>query len=489
MFENSIKDHLDRERRVRLALWIYVSITVGQLPSETNFWKNLPKELKAFRGGLPKKFRDSFDGFDNSLHMKMKIEMGSKARFLQQLHSGQQIQESKDGFVPTSDIEHECSLWQSILDRTAQGIPEIYHLNSGESTTFGDRVREYEQIEAERLFLPTNREQFKRIAENTFGTILALARLPIRSQQTLSIGCSQVLRPSFLRIRAELHRFMGRISSCVLPRVGLVIHFGEYPFPLRGADDMHLARWQELENMMGGGIFLVDAANSRPRKVSHAFLDIATVTDTGTDVQFLRLKRLLQKNGSWLRQVCGQLNGLVQAMKQIGHALDDEKRLPAFQIILRRKVREVFGSQEATCKPQSLHCQDPRGISFLVDFEQYMRLLFGNSYGWRRVLYENFQSILFLAIEEMHDGDGGLSLEGSSIMERVIYTLVKVNVQFHNSGIALAMSCSLLLSEDESPRLETAVAMAEELLDATKSFQDWMGDQLHCHPEWALGWR
>ncbi|CZR41629.1 uncharacterized protein FPRO_11218 [Fusarium proliferatum ET1] len=304
IFKDSVADHSDRERRVRLALWIYVSITVGQLPSEANFWKNLPNELKAFRGGLPKKFRDSFDGFNNSLHTNMKIELGFKARFLQQLHSGQQTQEPVEAFAPSSDIDHDRNLWQSILDRTYQGIPEMYHLNSGESTTFGDRVREYEQIEAERLFLPTNQEHFKRAVENTFGTILALASLPIRSQQKLLIEGWEVFRPSFLSFEIELLRFMGRLSICRFPRGKPIVCFGEYPFVLHGADDMHLARWQELENMMGEGIFLAgNTAHRCAREASHAFLDIATVTDTGTDVQFLRLKRLLQQNGSWLRQV------------------------------------------------------------------------------------------------------------------------------------------------------------------------------------------
>ncbi|KAF5604111.1 hypothetical protein FPCIR_979 [Fusarium pseudocircinatum] len=328
MFKKSIKDHLDRERRVRLALWVYVSITVGQLPSEANFWGNLPNELKAFRGGLPKKFRESFDGFNNSLHMNMKIEQGSKARFLQLLHSGQQTQEPKEGPAPPSDIDHDRFLWQS------------------------------------------------------------------------------------------------------------------------------------------------NTADQHARKASHAFLDIATVTDTGTDVEFLRLKRLLQKNGSWLRQVCGQLNGLVQAMKQIGHALHDEKRLRAFQVILRRKVQEVFGSQEASCRPQSLHCQDPRGMFFLTIFEKYVRRLFGNSDGWRGMLYENFQSIFLNALEEMHDGD--LALQDCSIMERVVCTLVKVNLQCRSSGVALAVGCSWLLSEDDGSRLETVDAMGMEFMDAIGSFYNWM---------------
>lgn len=488
MFENSIKDHLDREQRVRLALWIYVSITIGQLPSEANFWKNLPNELKVFRGGLPKKFRESFDGFNNSLHMNMKIEMGSKARFLQQLHYGQRTQEPTEGSAPPWGIDRDRSFWRRIMDSTAQGIPEISHLNSGESTTLGHRVGEYEQIEAEQLFLPTNQKHFKRVAENAFGTILALARVPIRSQQTLPITGCEVLRPSFIRLRVELHRFMMRLSGCILPRGPLLICLGECPLFLHRVDDIHLARWQELESMMGGGIFLVgNTAYQLFEKRRHAFLDIETVTDTGTDVQFLRLKRLLQKNGSWLRQVCGQLNGLVQAMKQIGHALCDEKRLRAFQIILRRKVREVFGGQEASCNPQSLHCQDPRGISFLVIFKQYMRRLFGNSDGFSRILYENFQSILVHAIERMHNGD--LVLQGRSIVERVAFTLIQVNLQCRISGVVLAMFYSLLLSEDESSRLETADAMGKELLDATKSFRGWMGYQLYCRHEWALCWR
>ncbi|RKL29940.1 hypothetical protein BFJ72_g11809 [Fusarium proliferatum] len=349
-FKNSIKDHLDRERRVRLALWIYVSITVGQLPSEASFWGNLPNELKAFRGGLPKKFRESFDGFNNSLHMNMKIEMGSKARFLQQVYSGQQTQDSKQRFAPASNIDHECTLWQSMMDNTAQGIHDICHLNSGDSTTFADRVREYEQIEAERLFLPTNQEHFKRVAENAFGTIMALARLPIRSQQTLPIRGCQVLRPSFLRIQAELHRFMGRLSSRILPRGASVVYCGEYPFLLHGADDIHLARWQELENMMGGGIFLVgNTFNRRARKASHAFLDIANVTDTGTDVQFLRLKRLLQKNGSWLRQV---MHSMTRKDHELSKEFCDERYEKSLEVKKRHanlkvyiaKIQEVYPS-------------------------------------------------------------------------------------------------------------------------------------------------
>ncbi|KAF5529384.1 hypothetical protein FMEXI_14193 [Fusarium mexicanum] len=489
IFKTYIKEHLDRERRVRLALWIYVSITVGQLPSEANFWQNLPNDLKAFRGGLPKKFRESFDGFDNSLRMNMKIERDSKTRFLQQLQCGQQTRELTEEPAPPSDIYDARILWQSMMDNTVQGIHGIDDLNSGESVTLGDRVRAYEQIEAERLFLPTNQEHFERVAKNTFGTILALARLPIRSQQTLPIRGCEVLRPSFARIQAELYRFMGRLSSCIPPRGKLLIYLGGNLFFLHGADDMHLARWQELEKMMGGGIFLVgNTANQDARKASHPFLDIVAVTDTGTDDQFLRLKRLLEQNGSWLRQVCGQLNGLVHTMKQVSHALHDEKRLRVFQIILRRKVREVFGSQQLACKPHSLHCQDPNGISFLIIFKQYTQLLFGNSHGWRTVLYDNFQLILARAIEEMHDGD--LAHRDRSIMVRVTITLGKVNIQFVNSGASLARAWSLLpLSGDGDSRLEMAQAMAEELWAATEAFLDWMECHLRNDFRWALDWR
>ncbi|PNP81248.1 hypothetical protein FNYG_05280 [Fusarium nygamai] len=488
MFKDSITNHLDRERRVRLALWVYVSITVGQLPSEANFWKNLPNELKAFRGGLPKKFRESFDGFDNSLHMNMKIELGSKTRFLQQLYSGQQTQELIEGSSSSSDIDPDRSLWQRMVDNTAQGTHEICHLHSGELAPLEDRVSEYEQIEAERLFLPTNQEHFARAAENAFGTILALARLPIRSQQTLPIQDCEVLRPSFLRFQAELQRFMGRLSSDILPCGMSLVCLAECPFVLYGADDMHLNRWQELENMMGGGIYLVGNTIHPPtRKTSHAFLDIATVADIGSDEQFLRLKRLLQKNGSWLRHVCGQLNGLVQAMKQVGHELYDEKRLRAFHIVLRRKVREVFGHHEASCKPHSLHCQDPRGIFFLVMFKKHVRRLFGNTRGWRGVLYENFQSNLDRTMEEMHDGH--LQLQSCSIMGRVICTLLKMNLQFKISGSVLAMAWPQSQSEDESSRLEMLDAMGEEFLDATESFRDRMECQLRNDSGWALEWR
>ncbi|KAF5633307.1 uncharacterized protein FTJAE_7204 [Fusarium tjaetaba] len=488
MFKGSITDHLDRERRVRLALWVYVSITVGQLPSEANFWNNLPKELKAFRGGLPKKFRESFDGFDNSLRMNMKIELDSKTRFLQKLDSGQQTQELIERPSSSSDIDPDRSLWQRMVENTTQGIHEICHLHSGELASLEDRVSEYEQIEAERLFLPTDHEHFAKAAENAFGTILALARLPIRSQQTLPIQDCEVLRPSFLRFQAELRRFMGRLSSDILPCGMSLVCLAERPFVLYGADNMHLNRWQELEDMMGGGIYLVGNTMHPPtRKTSHAFLDIATVADIGSDEQFLRLKRLLQKNGSWLRQVCGQLNGLVQAMKQIGHELHEEKRLRAFQIILRRKVREVFGHHEASCKPHSLHCQDPRGIFFFVMFKKHVRSLFGSARGWRGVLYENFQSILARTMEEMHDGH--LQHQSWSIMGRVIFTLLKMTVQFKLSGSVLAMAWPQSRSEDESSRLEMLDAMGEELLYETESFRDWMECQLRNDFGWALEWK
>jgi hypothetical protein len=60
---------LDRQSRVRMALWAYASITIDKLQPWTNFWSSLPSELEVYSmENLPSLFHKSLKSFEEGLH-------------------------------------------------------------------------------------------------------------------------------------------------------------------------------------------------------------------------------------------------------------------------------------------------------------------------------------------------------------------------------------------------------------------------------------
>ncbi|KAF4449289.1 hypothetical protein F53441_7407 [Fusarium austroafricanum] len=329
MFQDSIKAHQDREQRVRLALWIYASISISQLPSETNFWKALPKELKVFSGGLPKRFRESFEGFHNSLQMNLKIELDSKKEFLEQLFFDRQAQHSTVELSSSSQTEHESDLWTKMILGTTQGINQIDHLNSGNPATLNHRVKQYEQAEAERLFLPQTQKQFEISTRRLFGTLLSLLKVPIRPEASFTCGGFEIPYASFYNLQVELLQFLRRFSSSAISWGMAVLVYGRDVRIVSERKHVNLNRWQELANLMGEGILLAGNTGHGTDELPHSFLDIEQVADQGTDREFSRLKELLRKHGSWLRHCehfsffcderlsrsleCGYMDAIVQS--------------------------------------------------------------------------------------------------------------------------------------------------------------------------------
>ncbi|KAF5004127.1 hypothetical protein FDECE_9341 [Fusarium decemcellulare] len=62
--EAEVAEFMDRQHRVRTALWIYASISIAKLPPWANFWEHLPRHLQAFRRSSPMDLKSSLKDFD-----------------------------------------------------------------------------------------------------------------------------------------------------------------------------------------------------------------------------------------------------------------------------------------------------------------------------------------------------------------------------------------------------------------------------------------
>jgi hypothetical protein len=381
---------LDRERRVRLALWIYASISVSQLRSTANFWATLPKELKAFNKGLPKKFQESFEAFSNSLHMTLKTELDPKKAFLKRLLSDPQSQGLPEAFNSSSQREQDIALWQNMMLNTKQGIKQIHALSSGCSTSLEQRISQYELDEAERLFLPKSEVEFEVATTNFFGAILDLAKLSIGPQFTLTIINSEIFLTPVSLAQNLLLMFQDRLyGTRASDDMKCLICRGETYIQKR-VDEVRLTRWRELASIMSEGIFLLGNNDRDRRRFSHPFLDIQHVANSGTDYQFSRLKEILRRKGSWLRDVCTQLNGLAQALKQIADPFHDHRKVRAFHIILRRKVQDTFRQQRTSCNLSGLYSQNTGEVPILATIKRIVLFSVKDVTGWHNIFLVEF---------------------------------------------------------------------------------------------------
>ncbi|KAH7268579.1 hypothetical protein B0J15DRAFT_592105 [Fusarium solani] len=347
--KNVIKDHVDRRRRVRVALWIYASIIISKIPSWTNFWENLPWSIDIFReSGFLKRFSDSLDTFDVEGCKASTSAFNSKKTVFQRLSFLDQLPPHENDPEDQDFIE---KLWARILTNTPEGVEQLRYVLSDNSSGSTDGVAQYELDEAGRVFLPKTEEDQKAAIHKVFDILLSLRKIPIDRDEVVEHEAFQwlvsVIEVFQLRLGLGDHENSTSTGQSA-HGPATARHHMHPPIPSRPELREYMRtpkciraskRWKELAHVLGDGILLTGKGDNN----IHCFLDIATVVECGQDAEFSRLKRLLQAKGSWLKSICAKLSGLVQALRELPYPTQDLERTRDFCRQVHIATSDIIG--------------------------------------------------------------------------------------------------------------------------------------------------
>ncbi|KAH7131231.1 hypothetical protein EDB81DRAFT_950570 [Dactylonectria macrodidyma] len=358
--EAEFADFLDRKRRVRTALWIYSSVCIGKLPSWTNFWEHLPKQLELLRGNTPDSLRNSLEGFDLDLIVALHTHSNKKVAFLR--HAFPFLGEhNSDNGLKCSQGPSKDLVWRQLRKDVLRSLTEnVDTVHNG--ILLADVVEEYVGDGARKILAPQSQDERDTAAQVFFGTLISIANSPtIRSDSPFRIY--QEMNPSRKFVESSLLRFRRRIPG--LPpyqcstevsttrrdktqgwdlTASKELAFVLGPIKPDGTRDPaycfdHSARFLELANLFGEAAFFIGVNTEVPQLI----FGLESAVKQKSDDKFQNLKLLLSSNSSWLTASCGKLNGLFQALLQISDRGDEVGRIRAFQRLLRRKLRDAFG--------------------------------------------------------------------------------------------------------------------------------------------------
>lgn len=279
---------------------------------------------------------------------------GQKRKLLKHLFAAE---DKYAGTLPGMHQQDDARLlWKDMMSSTPQGIREIQQISASQPTDLAERVRLYEQNEAERVMVPKTSEQRNEAARRFFGRLLAMNESPFMRNETSLCQTDASFRPSSVRfmilLARYLHRIPGRCPTHVKeyseqPRtiwhdLNLLLYgdYEEQSHPHAAVDCVKASqRWLKLASLLGDAAYFMGRTEQLNR---HPFLDVESVVESGTDGEFSRFERLLSRNGSWIGATCLELSGLAQALSQVSDTYQ-LARIQSFQRLLHRKCRNAFG--------------------------------------------------------------------------------------------------------------------------------------------------
>ncbi|RSL53484.1 hypothetical protein CEP54_010367 [Fusarium duplospermum] len=209
--QREIDGHLDRQTRVRTALWIFSSVFVSKLPAFTDFWSHLPEEIDIFKHRTRKSLQKSLADIDTDLLVSLDAIFNQKKKFLNHLFPAEYGYWTPQ--QETCEQDYTRLLWRRMQSNTPEGIREIEQISACQPAELNEKVRLYEQNEAERAMVPKTREQQWETARRFFGRLLSAMESPIIQNEASFNEPDGSLRPSSLTFLILLSRFTRRIPG------------------------------------------------------------------------------------------------------------------------------------------------------------------------------------------------------------------------------------------------------------------------------------
>ncbi|KAK2758965.1 hypothetical protein FQN54_003063 [Arachnomyces sp. PD_36] len=369
-----VRELEDRQKRLRMALFVYTNIACSKLPAYRNFWAELKQsQLKFSRREFVELLTD-LDSFETKIRERANeglINPSPERGVRREEVDPREVTGSTPGLSKSSDSLSDSTGDQRNLP-TDETITRL-----GAHDTSNPLQSSISRVPAEtrawnffvvakvdwvqgfsNISMPETHIRPSDMALFLLAKVLS-TRIPLVEECMLAkprITESGLSAANFiydLRVSAAIIASKERTSAKKTERRGL----------LRLREGL---RWIELRKLAGEEIYLV----IHPRECfgdgnETQYLDIPFTVSRGSDADFDRLKKLLLTSESWVGETCRQLKGLVPMICEALEKVDDDRNAAlslAHQI--QRRVFHVFGNRESI--DRALDCRISSQFGSLV---------------------------------------------------------------------------------------------------------------------------
>ncbi|OQV03190.1 hypothetical protein CLAIMM_08267 [Cladophialophora immunda] len=340
----------DRQRRLRMAFWVYVSIATRELPSFSDFWQTFRKNWPLiFRDNMATSFRDDFSKFEQQISESIE-------------HAIEPV-ETFEKFSAAFSSARNLNVWNEAL-RDHTTTKELYaKLLSGQ---LNNDVSAFD-VNLTGGLLTADTEHLRRTAciriyanVNTIAWQDLVSNVEVIRHFHADQRLSYLL--SLISDRRDAIRWYDQFFDA--PELGL-----SERDPLRRWEDLHAdpsnpfrvmfgtlevsdltsnlrrgKRWKQLVDMFGSDEVLLLGSPDFSSFSGLPHTDIGTVIENIGDAEFDSLRHILSTRCRWMSEILSNLSGLTQMIMGLKNG-DFDRSYMAERISDR--VRSVFGDRLA----------------------------------------------------------------------------------------------------------------------------------------------
>ncbi|PGH26891.1 hypothetical protein AJ80_01473 [Polytolypa hystricis UAMH7299] len=344
----------DRQKRLRMALFVYASITCSRLPAFSDFWTNLEKSPLKFTRKEFKNILVDLDSFDSGVKAKAYQINSHVERVMSRIKVLQELD-------PSLDSSESADALPDFMKRLQNGDIDKnlhqYDMESMDGLLTATASGSFAEIRAWKFFLVAKIDWVKAFSNLSSPTMkfghsdielfLLANSLRYRMQIVkLLEGSKQSVVESGLSATTFIEEFLVSAESAATneTETGTNSRKAQQKALLKLRDGL---RWRELEELTGEEIYLLGSPfkSDRAENKIRSF-DVPFIVSNGSEANFNHLKRLLLTSQSWLKETCLRLKGLVQLFKA---AVEVDKTDKDATLVLAREIQErvfsVFGNR------------------------------------------------------------------------------------------------------------------------------------------------
>jgi hypothetical protein len=354
-----IRQRDDRNKRLRVALFIYASIACSNLPSFSNFWAGLGKSVlteQEFR-----RYLADVDSLDSGIQAKLKQVRLKAKRLIIHLMVWEGLEPSLYSNPAAQPLLSPDFLSDSLHDPHSEVVDEAmnyydkYHMGGLISATVSGSFAE---IRIRKFYLVAQLDWMQAFSKlSSSGTCFKLSNRKLFrlvtdiAQRRYVVELCESVRLSVIESggsAADIIQVLRRASTEAFEEVRTVKSSEK-----RRQKKLLLwmregLRWRELRELAGEEIYLLSSPDPAVTEGTEVrSLDIPFIARKGSEADFNHLKRLLLSSQSWLKETCTQLRGLVHWVDEAIRVFQTD-RDAALDLASRiqERVFSVFGTRE-----------------------------------------------------------------------------------------------------------------------------------------------
>ncbi len=346
-----MNDCIDRQDRIRSALWVYCSIMVSKLPAFENFWEGYQKDIPALCVNcLPQSFKESLESFDQRHMMTPKMWSWMAQPFYYERSGAAEELDKIKKFIVAFEHEDADGVFRCLFQDIAHGFLDDLAVGMVDTSSHLNPVK------ASRMFFALANWHWKFQDMDGLGHLFRQDEFHLDSRKTNEGMNSAGIITDFveyLRFKVCSREDSVRIYNSVLESVGdtftgqWILDERVEEVDLQSYHDRESVstdylilkvcaigrRWQQLIEIAGQAIILCGS----PLIDYSSHWNIPMIVETGSNEKFESLCSALNTNMQWVKEVCGQMEGVVTMWKNMWE-FDESQELQEEEI---EKWREI----------------------------------------------------------------------------------------------------------------------------------------------------